>query len=139
VNAEAERVYQGAWLAMATAQYDDAARGFLDAAPGIPFFLERLVMVATADAFDLAGKPDSAIAHYEKFVATPDPYSETHALFRAGVHKRLGELYEARGDTAKAESHYVKFIELWKDADPELQPQVREIRDRLARSRRRQG
>ena len=139
VNAEAERVYQAAWLAIATARYDDAARGFLDAAPGIPFFLEFLAIVATADAFDLAGKPDSAIAYHEKFVATHDPYSEAHALFRAGSHKRLGELYEARGDTAKAESHYVKFIELWKDADPELQPKVREVRERLARSRRRQG
>jgi len=136
---EAHRAYQRAWLALATARYDDAAREFQEAAPGIVGFLDRQVRVATADAFDLAGKPDSAIAHYEAFLAMPDPFADSYALFGAGTHKRLGELYEARGETAKAESHYAKFIELWKDADPELQPKVREVRERLAAMRRGKG
>jgi hypothetical protein len=32
----------------------------------------------------------------------------------------------------KAASHYAKFVDLWKDADPELQPHVRKARERLA-------
>jgi hypothetical protein len=55
------------------------------------------------------------------------------AWWLAGTHKRLGELYEARGDKARAASHYARFVELWKSADPELQPKVREVRARLAR------
>ncbi len=106
---------------------------------GLLFAFERRVTVAIAEAFDLAAKPDSAVAYYEKYLAAPDPFVDVDALFRAGTHKRLGELYEARGDTPKAESHYAKFLELWKDADPELQPKVREVRERLARLRRRQG
>lgn len=51
----------------------------------------------------------------------------------AGVYKRLGELYEAKGDRAKAESYLSKFVELWKDADPGLQPKVKDAKDRLAR------
>ena len=51
----------------------------------------------------------------------------------AGSHKRLGELYEAKGDAAKAADHYRKFITLWGKADPELQPQVAEARRRLVK------
>ena len=47
--------------------------------------------------------------------------------------KRSGELYEAKGDRAKAADRYRRFVELWKDADPELQPGVREVRARLGR------
>ena len=52
------------------------------------------------------------------------------------AHKRLGELYEARGDTKRAAEHYAAFVELWKRADPELQPKVAEARMRLERVRR---
>ena len=47
--------------------------------------------------------------------------------------KRLGELYEARGDRAKAVEYHRRFIDLWKGADPELQPQVAEARAALRR------
>jgi hypothetical protein len=57
----------------------------------------------------------------------------TGAIYTAGVHKRLGELYEAQGDREKALSHYLAFIALWKGADPELQPKVAEVKARVAR------
>ena len=47
------------------------------------------------------------------------------------VHERLGQLYEAKGDTAKAVTNYRTFIALWKDAEPEFQPRVAEARRRL--------
>jgi len=96
----------------------------------------RCTYAALARAFDLAGMTDSAIVTFERYLATPywlpidlraDP---THL---AGTYKRLGELYEAKGDRQKAASYYSKFIELWKNADPELQPKVAEVRRRLAR------
>ena len=52
-------------------------------------------------------------------------------MYLAGVRRRLGELYEAKGDTAKAVEQYRAFIEQWKNADPELQPRVVEVRRRL--------
>ncbi len=89
-----------------------------------------------ARAFDAAGQADSAIARYEAFVATPywqRLWPEVDPMNLAGTHKRLGELYEAKGDRQKAASHYAKFVELWKDADPDLQPKVADVRRRLAR------
>jgi hypothetical protein len=51
----------------------------------------------------------------------------------AATYRRLGELFEERGDREKAIDSYGKFIDLWKQADAELQPQVREIKGRLAK------
>jgi hypothetical protein len=48
------------------------------------------------------------------------------------VHKRLGELYEAKEQREKAIAHYRTFIELWKSADPELQPKVTDAKQRVA-------
>jgi len=50
----------------------------------------------------------------------------------AGVYKRLGELYDGKGDRGRAAANYAKFVELWKDADPALQPKVAGARRRLA-------
>jgi tetratricopeptide (TPR) repeat protein len=85
-------------------------------------------------AFDDAGMRDSAIAMYERYIATPfwnRGFIDRLAL--AGTHKRLGELYEDKGDRQKAESHYLKFIVLWKNADPEFQTRVAEVKGKLAR------
>jgi len=87
-------------------------------------------------AYDLANMPDSAIAAYERYITTPYERRLTWKLdpsLLAGMHKRLGELYEAKGDKERAASHYAKFIDLWKSADPELQPKVAEVRRRLQR------
>ena len=89
----------------------------------------------TGMAFDLAQQPDSAIAAFTKYVESTSLSGRlsTDGFFLAGSYKRLGELWEAKGDRAKAASYYTKFIELWKDADPDLQPKVAEVRRRLAR------
>jgi hypothetical protein len=41
-------------------------------------------------------------------------------------------MYEARGNPERALEYYGRFVTLWKDADPELQPAVREVRNRMA-------
>ena len=49
----------------------------------------------------------------------------------AATLQRLGALYRARGENAKARDYYGRFVALWKDADPELQPIVAEARAAL--------
>jgi tetratricopeptide (TPR) repeat protein len=96
----------------------------------------RCTYAALGRAFDLAGVADSARFWFERYLETPlwrrtEPRADPQYL--AGVYKRLGELYEAKSDKQKAASYYTKFIELWKNADPELQPRVAEVRRALAR------
>ena len=90
--------------------------------------------------FDRAQQVDSAIASGERYLAMPTPFRpQLDAYFRAGILQRLGEMYEAKGNFDKALTHYQAFVELWKDADPELQPRVRDVRARVERIQRRRG
>jgi tetratricopeptide (TPR) repeat protein len=85
-------------------------------------------------AYDAANMPDSVIANYERYIATPDFVKvTTDAYLLAGMYKRLGELYAAKGDRQKAAGDYLKFVDLWKNADPELQPKVTAVKQRLVR------
>jgi len=100
------------------------------------------VLPDIARAYDLSGQPDSAISVFARYLATPWMSRVVGAgpagqdpLYLAGTYKRLGELYEAKGDRAHAEEYYAKFAALWKDSDPELQPKVKEVEKRLARLR----
>ncbi len=95
--------------------------------PGCGFF-------ELATAYEEARQADSAVAFYERAVATPGLQRvSVDAFTLAPALTRLGELYQARGDRVKALEYFGRFVDLWKDADPELQPAVREVRARLAR------
>ena len=43
----------------------------------------------------------------------------------------LGQLYDEKGDLQNAVLYYAQFVELWADADEELQPRVRVAQARL--------
>lgn len=117
-------------IALASEQYDEAVRAFRAAGTyGCPICHLPLL----GRAYDLGGKPDSAIATYSRFLTTPMlQRTDLDATFLPGIHKRLGELYEERGDRQLALAHYRTFIELWTDADAELQPRVTDARQRVA-------
>jgi eukaryotic-like serine/threonine-protein kinase len=120
-------------LALAERRYDDAAAEFRAADKGE---CESCALPMLAMSYDLAGKEDSALAVYQRYVNTNDinRYLVDH-FFLAGSFKRLGELYEARGDKQNALANYLQFTEIWKDADPELQSKVAEVKARIARLR----
>jgi thiaminase len=86
-------------------------------------------------AYDLAQRPDSAIDALTRYVNSTSVLQRIaiDPFFLAGSYKRLGELWEAKADRAKAAHYYAKFVELWKNADAALQPQVADARKRLAR------
>jgi tetratricopeptide (TPR) repeat protein len=83
-------------------------------------------------AYDLAGRPDSAIANYERYVTGHFVlliFSHSYQL--APAYERLGALYEQQGDTRKAIYYYGKLLTLWENADPELRPRVASARQAL--------
>jgi hypothetical protein len=47
------------------------------------------------------------------------------------LFERLGQLYDGLGDMENAALYYARFVELWADADAELQPRVTVARTRL--------
>ncbi|MBY0490287.1 MAG: protein kinase [Gemmatimonadaceae bacterium] len=96
--------------------------------------------VRIARAFDRLEQPDSVIAWYERALSKPTTrLREADLLEYPRAYRRLGELYEAKGDTKRAIQRYSDFVELWKNADPALQPLVKDVRDRIARLQRKSG
>jgi tetratricopeptide (TPR) repeat protein len=85
-------------------------------------------------AWDLEGNADSALAAYERYLTVPemnrlffDPIGRQEALRRAGA------LHEQLGHRDQAIQRYSELLDLWQDADPELQPVMQDIRQRVAR------
>ena len=93
-----------------------------------------------ATLFDQAERADSAVVYYERYLEAPFNFRffvDTEAL--APTHERLGQLYDERGDLERAALHYARFVELWEEADPRLQPRVEAARIRLQEIVRKRG
>ena len=87
-----------------------------------------------ATVYDQQQQSDSAIAIYRRYLDTPGLDRTTEdAINLAPAYRRLGDLYAERGDRTNAALYYNKLIDLWKNADPELQPIVADVKQRLAR------
>ena len=123
------RMMQG-HVALATGRYVEAATAFRAADQ---LGCEVCEIPLLARAHELSGKPDSAIAEYERYLGTKRlDRMDPDALYVPFVHERLGALYEAVGNPRRALLHYRAFTDLWKAADQVLQPRVTDARRRVA-------
>jgi tetratricopeptide (TPR) repeat protein len=98
---------------------------------------ERTARLSVAEASDRylraellhhLGRDEEAIGWYRS-IAQRASYE---LVYVAPAERRLAEIYDARGDEAAAREHYRRFIDLWRDADPELQPVVAEAERQVA-------
>jgi tetratricopeptide (TPR) repeat protein len=88
--------------------------------------------IPLAPIYDAAGVADSAVALYERYVNAFANYRIFFDANRLGpALERLGQLYDGQGDLENAAVYYARFVELWADADSELQPRVEAARARL--------
>jgi hypothetical protein len=128
-----------AMIALAEARFDDAIRLLWQSdstSDGPSSNCVMCIYPALALVCERAGVADSAIHYWEGFLRTPYAGREhTDAVNRPMAHRHLGRLYETRGDTTRALEHYAAFVNLWAGGDPDLQPQVAEIRGRMSRLR----
>jgi hypothetical protein len=86
-----------------------------------------------ARAFEATGKPGAAVTVYERYLTTPWLWRyEVDAPELGWAMKRLAELYDARGESEKAAAMRGRLLQLWRGADPELQPVLAQVRARLA-------
>jgi len=121
---------RGEVLSMRKESLPEALTAFRKAAETCAYCAEA----AMGLAFERAGMADSALARYQHWADVGEN------IWEAGVYNhwppivylRLGELYEAKGEKVKAVDFYGRFTNLWREADPELQPRVKEARRRIA-------
>ncbi|MEJ2343248.1 MAG: tetratricopeptide repeat protein, partial [Gemmatimonadales bacterium] len=117
-------------IALAEGRHEEAVDEFRLAATAEP--CPSCWLAELGLAYDLWGQRDSAIAIYERYLTTPD-FNRLHVdrSWLARTHERLGELYDGQGDRDNAALHFGRFVELWAEADDELQPRVRAARRQL--------
>jgi serine/threonine protein kinase/Tfp pilus assembly protein PilF len=65
------------------------------------------------------GRLDEALKEY-RLLMTVSPETKNRSLINPLYHFRVAGIYEKKGEKSKAIEHYKKFLEIWKDADPEL-------------------
>jgi len=131
-HAAADSIYWDALVARSEGRWRDAAMAY-DAHRAM-IRCPNCDLVDAAQVWELAGEPDSALARFESSVTLPDArVRDSETSFTLGpTYRHLGEMYEARGDRTRALKYYGDFVDLWRDADAVLEPQVREVRQRMA-------
>jgi len=71
---------------------------------------------------------------FERYVNTPNAAHISQDRWHlARILNRLGQLHESKGNRDAAIRYYERFVNLWANADPELQPRVASARRRLLR------
>lgn len=125
-------------LAVAERRYDDAVREYRATIDdrGVCVICDYVPIAFT---YDLAQNADSAIAIFTRYVDGVERPLGADANFLAHALRRLADLHDARGEAQKALSYYARLVELWKDADPDLQSHVQKARARMVELQRRQG
>ncbi|MFZ2054430.1 MAG: protein kinase [Candidatus Aminicenantales bacterium] len=96
----------------------------------VPLYVQPFPMDALARAYRAKGDISRAISEYEK-LTTFDPGRPERNWVHPKYHFRLAELYDKSGMKEQAIGQYKRFLDFWKNADPE-NPELVEAKKRLA-------
>jgi tetratricopeptide (TPR) repeat protein len=121
-------------LAVARGDYEGAARLWEEQRRECPGWPPCALNAAQglARIHEAAGDAAAAIIEYERLLS--EPFRNRFwfdARHRGPALERLGQLYDEAADLENAAKYYAQFVELWQDADPELQPRVQAAQQRL--------
>jgi tetratricopeptide (TPR) repeat protein len=97
-----------------------------------PYFAQPRERFIQAEALVADGRDADAAVLYRSLNGEGSTFE---LPYLAPAQLRLGEIADRQSRPDEAAQHYAKVLELWKDADPTLQPLVREARARLAKAR----
>jgi tetratricopeptide (TPR) repeat protein/tRNA A-37 threonylcarbamoyl transferase component Bud32 len=114
-------------IELAQGKYEEALASFEMAGNLRDYLIED----ALALTYKKRGDIDKAIEKYEEFLGKDVLGYEAQDVWSLTPYE-LGKLNEARGDTASAAKWYGRFLESWKDADPDI-AEVADAKQRLAR------
>lgn len=129
--AEIDYEHASGYVALSGGRFEEAVQAFRRADKG---GCPVCVLPGLARAYDALGNTDSLLAVLERYVTMPDDdrlFADPLEL--PGVYLRLGEVYEARDERERAIDYYSRLLDLWQDADPDLQAVVSDVRRRIAR------
>ena len=125
-------------IAAAEAQWERAVSAFLAwhaSPPASAMVLYNRGLPEAAAIMVRRGQPDSAIVLFERAIGTSSAFGgfSYEPGWYAQALVMLGDLYEAKGDRAKAAEYYRQHIAIFKDPDPSIARQVDAVRAKLTR------
>jgi eukaryotic-like serine/threonine-protein kinase len=103
-------------IALANMKGSEAMESFELAQRVIP---GDLSLESLAFAYRTLGKPRDSALKYEEIITAHSLGTERQEYWIL-AHYELGKIYRDLGDTAKAKEYYEKFLNIWKDADPDI-------------------
>jgi tetratricopeptide (TPR) repeat protein len=95
-----------------------------------PFFGQAEARMLRASALARLGRDQEALG-WLVGLQHPEGWS-LHGVLIAPAWRLEGEIHEGAGRREEALRAYRRFLELWKDAGPEAQEQIRDVRVRVA-------
>ena len=119
-------------VALARGNLPEAIRNFEEAGKLTTSSSRLQALSELALIYDLAGDTEAAISAFDAYLETPWAMRifGDH-IKRAYFLERLGQLYDEQGNLEKAVLYNARFVELWADADADLQPRVKAAQARL--------
>lgn len=119
------------WISVAEGRLQDAISHFehLEERPTLQNQLDRLFALGLIH--DRMDNAKTSIKHYEQLVNQPFKGWDRAGWYQPRSLERLGQLHEEQGNIQKAAEYYKRFIQLWEEADPQLQPRVEAVRETL--------
>jgi tetratricopeptide (TPR) repeat protein len=120
-------------VAFAEARWAEAIPLLRASATASGWFCRNCGLVQIGEAFDRLGLTDSARVAYETYATDLATGNIGQDSDLPVSYIRLGEIYEAKGDRQRAIEYYTKLLDLWQDADPVLQPRIKDIRERVGK------
>ncbi len=93
--------------------------------------LKDSTLESLAYGYLLRGDSDMAIAKYQELVSKSLPPREGLDDWILS-HYQLGKLYEQKGQIGKAKEAYGRFVEIWKEGDPDI-PALKDAKQRLTK------
>ncbi|MGD2087869.1 MAG: protein kinase [Candidatus Aminicenantes bacterium] len=116
-----------------TRDFSNAIANFKKALAGVPqhWDFRMPVLYSMGNTYLQAGDMEKAQKPFEKIVS----FNGFGRIYNSNLIPRscytLGKIYHKTGLKSKAINSYKKFIDLWKDCDPQFQPMVEDARKRL--------
>jgi serine/threonine-protein kinase len=97
-----------------------------------PLYERPLGRFLRAEFLHAMKRDDEALGWYATFTTL----SMIELAVLAPAYLRQGEIHERQGNRALALEFYERFVNRWKDSDPEFRPLVADVRGRMERLRR---
>src|SRR5262249_19950648 len=97
-----------------------------------PYFAQPRERFLQAEALVAQGRDADAAVLYQSLSGEGSSFE---LPYLAPAQLRLGAIAERQRCTEEVAQHYAKVLDVWRAADPTLQPLVKEARTRLAKAR----